>query len=322
MTDFVTRLESELHAAALRQERRGRVGRAALPRLRVSLGDLPTAALAAAALGLVVAVSAVFLSLSPRQGTAGDLPPALQGAWRAAPTELRLYQAGAERCINLGLGSSDPCYALGEGATRIATDWGRLSLAGDDRMTLHSVQGAGTGTYSWRFTGEGLRLTSLNDRNTARAAALTTMPFTFVERPDSHPGVPTGWTIQPLGSKRFGYSLRVPHYWLIDATGPADRLSGSAATGRPFPEVTVAARPSGAGTSAPRCALHDSRSFPAAGMRVRVAVYRECGAPNLQSASFTHGGRDYRVTWRGNSTNPEDDYARFDAILKSVAFAG
>ena len=114
----------------------------ALPRLRISMGNLPTAALATVLLGLAVAVSALLLSVSPRQGTAGELPATLRGVWRAPPTELRLYDAGATRCVNLGLGSSAPCYTLGDAASRVATDWGGVSLAGD-KLSLRSRQRAG-----------------------------------------------------------------------------------------------------------------------------------------------------------------------------------
>src|SRR4051794_34979377 len=131
MTDFVTRLEDELHTAALRQERRGRFGAATVPRVRVALGAIPTAALATVLLALGIAVSAVIVSLSPPQHAAGELPPPLRGVWRAAPTELRLYEAGSTRCGNLGLGRSTPCYTLGDSGSRVATEWGGLSLAGD-----------------------------------------------------------------------------------------------------------------------------------------------------------------------------------------------
>jgi hypothetical protein len=33
-----------------------------------------------------------------------------------------------------------------------------------------------------------------------------------------------------------------------------------------------------------------------------------------------HGGRGYRVTWRGKAKRPESDYARFDALLKTLTF--
>src|SRR6185295_10120649 len=180
MTDFVTRLETELHAAAQRQEKRGRVRGATLPRLRIALGDLPAAAVAVAALALVVAVSAALLSLSPPERTAGGLPPQLSGVWRAAPTELRLYEAGAQRCADLGLGSSAPCYALGDSGSHVATDWGGLSRSGDT-LLLRSKQGAGAGIYRWRLRQGRLQLTKVSDPNRNRVRALVAMPFAFVE---------------------------------------------------------------------------------------------------------------------------------------------
>jgi hypothetical protein len=333
MTDFVTRLETELHAAALRQERRGRVGGIAVPRLRIALGNLPTAALAAVLLGLAVAVSALMLSPSSHQGAAGELPPTLRGVWRAQPTELRLYDAGSTRCVNLGLGSSAPCFTLGDSGSHVATEWGGVSLVGDT-LTLHSRQGAaGTGIYRWRIETGMLHLTKVSDRNRGRVRALVAMPLAFVQSPNRHPGVPVGWAAQSLTSARFGYSLRVPHYWSIDTRGPADLLSGDA-TRHALPEVSVTSQRLPAGTSAARwgvivdsisessgCAPHDFRRFFVGGMKVRVSVYRNCGAPHLQSASFIHDGRGFRITWRGKAKRPESDYARFDALVKTLTFS-
>ena len=320
MTDFVTRLEDELHAAALRQDRPGRLGAAIMPRLRIALGGLPSAALATALLALAVAVSALILSGSPRQGSAGELPPTLRGVWRAAPTELRLYQAGSARCANLGLGHSDPCYTLGDSGSRVATEWGGVSLAGDT-LTLTSLQrGAGTGIYRWRLdTGE-LRLTKVSDRDRSRATALSAMPLSFAQSPNRHAGVPTGWADQSVTSVRFGYSLRIPHYWSIDTRGPADLLSGDASR-HALPEVSVTVnRHSVRGPHG--CTPYGSRQLLVGGTKIAIAVYRNCGAPHIESARFVHGGRAYRVTWRGKASRPENDYARFDALLKTLTFSG
>lgn len=333
MTDFVTRLEAELHTAALRHERRGRLGAATMPRLRIALGALPTAALAAVLLALAIAVSALMLSVSPDQRATGTLPPALGGVWRAPPTELRLYEAGSTRCVNLGLGSAAPCYTLGDSGSRVATEWGRVSLAGHT-LTLDSrQQAAGTGTYRWRVETGSLRLSKVSDRNSDRVRALVAMPLTFAERPDRHPGVPIGWAAQTLHSRRFGYSVRVPHNWSIDTGGAVDWLSADG-TRRALPEVSVTARDIAPGTSAARwgvivdaisessgCAPHDFRRLMVGGMTIRVSVYRSCGAPHIEAASFIHDGRGYRITWRGRATRPEDDYARFDALLKTLTFA-
>ena len=319
MTDFVTRLESELHAAALRQERRGRVRGTALPRLRIAMVNLPTAALATVLLGLAIAIPALLLSASPPQGTAGGLPETLPGVWRAPPTELRLYDVGATRCANLGLGSSAPCYTLGDAGSRVATDWGRVSLAGD-RLTLRSRQGAGTGTYAWRLDRGRLRLTKVVDRNRGRVRALVAMPLAFAPRPGEHPNVPVGWAAQTLTSPRFGYSLRAPHFWSMDTRGPADLISGDA-TRHALPEVSVTVQPVGSISEPSGCARYDFRRVLVGGMKVSVSVYRRCGAPHLESASFVHNGRGYRVTWRGKTSRPERDYARFDALLKTFSFS-
>jgi len=318
MTDFVTRLDAELHAAAVRQERRGRVGAVAMPRVRIAVGNLPTAALATVLLGLAAAVSALILPLSPHESTAGELPATLQGVWRAPPTELRLYEAGSTRCINLGLGSSGPCYALGDAASRVATDWGGVSLAGHT-LLLHSRQGLGTGIYRWRLQEGRLRLSKVTDGSRERVRSLVAMPLAFSEAPNRHPGVPVGWSSQTLASPRFGYSVRAPHYWSIDTSGRADRLSGDA-TRHALPEMSVTAGRPRAGASSD-CPRYGVRRLFVGGTNVSVSVYRDCGAPNLQSAGFVHGGREYTATWRGNARRPEDDYARFDAILKSLEFA-
>jgi hypothetical protein len=321
MTDFVTRLEDELHAAALRQERRGRVGTATIPRLRIVLGGLPTAALATVLLGLAIAVSALILSGSPQQRSAGDLPAALRGTWRAPPAELRLYDARSSRCVNLGLDSSSACYTLGDSGSRVATEWGDVEVAGRT-LTLHSRQrAAGTGSYRWRLEAGRLRLRKISDRNRERATALVAMPMAFARSPDRHPGVPTVWAAQLVTSPRFGYSLHVPHFWSIDTRGPADLLSGDSSR-HALPEVSVTAHalPAENGVSS-GCRLYDRRDLMVGGMRIRVSVYRHCGAPNVQSATFVHGGRAYRITWRGKASRPERDYTRFDALLETLTFA-
>jgi hypothetical protein len=333
MTDFVTRLEAELHSAALRSERRGRVRGAVIPRARLVLGDIPAVALATVLLALAIAAAAALVSLSPRQGSAADLPGELRGVWRAAPTELRLYAAGSQRCADLGLGSSTPCYALGLSSTRVATDWGKLSLA-RDTLTLRSYDGSPPGEYRWQFEGDQLRLTRVSDRNGARVRALVTMPLARAHHPNRHPGVPVGWAAQELTSARFGYSVRVPHFWSLDARGHADRLSGDA-TDHVLPEVLVTAQRLKPGTSAARwavivqsvpessgCVDYDYRPFFVGATKVRVSVYPGCGAPHIELASFVHNGRGYRVTWRGKSSSrPENDYRRFDAMLETVRFS-
>lgn len=317
MTDFVTRLEDELHAAALRQERRGRFGAATIPRFRIALGGVPTAVLATVLLALAVGVSALILSLSPPQGTAGELPATLRGVWRAPPTELRLYEAGSARCVNLGLGRSAPCYTLGDSGSRVATEWGGVSLAGDTLTLTSRQRAAGTGIYRWRLETGTLRLTKVSDRNRNRVRALVAMPLTFAQSPNSHSGVPAWWAAQAVTSHRLGYSLRVPHFWSIDTRGSADLLSGDA-TRHALPEVSVSV--DGVSESS-GCAPYDSRRLFVGGTKIRVSVFRNCGAPHIESASFVRNGRSYRITWRGKASQPERDYARFDALLKTLTFS-
>jgi hypothetical protein len=205
-----------------------------------------------------------------------------------------------------------------------------VELAGDT-LTLHSRQAAaGTGIYRWRLESGGLRLAKVSDRNRDRVTALVAMPLTFVERHNKPPEVPVGWAAQQVTSPRFGYSLRIPHYWSIDTTGSADQLSGDE-TRHALPEVAVTAQQLDANTSAVHwgglvdskiesngCVPYDHRRFFVAGMKIRLSVYRDCGAPHLESATFVHGGRGYRIAWRGKSKRPEHDYARFDALLKTL----
>jgi hypothetical protein len=69
------------------------------------------------------------------------------------------------------------------------------------------------------------------------------------------------------------------------------------------------------------CAPYDSRRFLVGGMTVSVSVYRKCGAPHIETASLVHDGRTYRITWHGQARRPEHDYARFDALLKTLTFS-
>ena len=120
-----------------------------------------------------------------------------------------------------------------------------------------------------------------------------------------------------MTSARFGYSLRVPHYWSIDTRGPADLLSGDE-TRHALPEVSVTVD---SVSESSGCAPYDSRRFLVGGMKINVSVYRNCGAPHIESARFVHNGRRYLITWRGKATQPENDYARFDALLKTLTFS-
>lgn len=248
MTDFVTSLENELHAAAVRRERAGVVRGVALPRARLALGDLPMATLAIVLLALALAGAAIMLASSPQRAAQGDLPAALRGVWRAGPTELRLYPRGAAHCAKPGLSSSTPCYTIGSAARPGLRQWrpngkgtpqltaskGELSIARDE-LTLRPAGGGEPGSYRWAVDGRTLRLVKLHDPLAARVAALTSQPFVHVPRsllrwesapaPDSSSGpllgggvghsspsgaTGYGWdaTAQIFTSELYGYSTR------------------------------------------------------------------------------------------------------------------
>ena len=97
MTDFVTRLEGELHAAALRHEGAGAVRRVALPRMRSGLRALPAAAAAAALLAVAGVGIGIVLSSSPERT-----------AHRRAAGAARHLRAGADgaEVLHRGLGSA------------------------------------------------------------------------------------------------------------------------------------------------------------------------------------------------------------------------
>jgi hypothetical protein len=245
MNDFVTRLESELNRAAIRQERAaGRHG-VALPRLRALPGLAATAAAAAGAALALVAVAAVFLGSEPERAAGGGVPAELRGTWRLpttgergedrAPADLRLYSRGSERCAGLGVGAK-PCYAIdnfGGGAL----EWGTFSVAGD-RITLRAqvhvycrpkpCEGVGTpGVYRWRVRDGSLHLAKLRDELSARPGALASAPLTRASEP-AKTKIPDGWTANRFTSKRYGYSIRYPGDWsALDAARsmPPDGLA-------------------------------------------------------------------------------------------------
>jgi hypothetical protein len=331
MTDFVTRLEAELHSAAEQRERSGRMRGVALPRLRMALRDVPVAALATVLLALAVASAAIILTASPERSTGSGLPTTLRGVWQAPPNELRLYPRGSDRCVNLGVGSSAACYTLGESASGVAYEWGRLSVDGH-RLTLTDMRGSTPGVYRWRIEHGALRLAKLRDAVSARVRALVATPLQSVHPARSREGLPSGWASHPIFSRRFGYSLEIPEQWSIDTSGPTDRFALHPLRGT-LPSFSVVAQDLPGGTTGARwtamfdsrfgsagCAPHGFRRVIVAGAKARVSVYRDCGDPNRQSASFVHDGRGYGVIWRGKSTAPERDYRLFDALLKSIEF--
>jgi hypothetical protein len=326
MTDFVTRLESELHAAALRHEGAGTVRRVALPRMRIAVRALPAAAAAAALLAVSLVGIAILLSSSPQRAGHLGVPPVLRGIWQAPPTELRLYTAGSQRCVTLGLGSSDPCYTLGASATGVALEWGRPSVS-DDELTLTAMQDSRPGVYRWSIDRGALRLAKVRDPLSRRARALVTTPL---EQPGPRSGraeLPYDWLVWTFTSRRFGYSIRLPHPWLRDSTRTSDRFGSSSTS------VTISAQDVATGMSGARwgaivdsrseaagCAPYDYHRFVVDGVKFRVSVYMACGEELRQTASFVHAGRGYAVTWRGPATRPERDRRRFGAMLKSIVF--
>ena len=329
MTDFVTRLESELHAAALRREQAGPVRRIAFPRIRLALHALPAAAAAAALVAVTLTGVAIMLSSSPQRPADLGVPPALRGIWRAPPTELRLYPIGSERCVNLGLGSANPCYTLGESSTGVAPEWGQLSVSAD-QLTLGGTQDARPGVYRWRIQDGALRLTKVRDPISSRVKALVTTPLA-AERPLSRATLPDQWVSWRFTSRRFGYSIHLPHEWKRNSTADTDRFSRDP-FGPALPSLAVAAQDVAAGTSGARwgvvvdtrseaagCASYDVRRIVVDGVNFRISVY-ECGGANRQTASFVHAGRGYSVTWRGTAWPPEPEYPLFDALLKSIVF--
>jgi hypothetical protein len=328
MTDFVTRLEAELHSAAVQRERSGRMRVVALPRLRVALRDVPAAALATVLLALAVASAAIILAASPQRPADAGLPTTLRGVWRTSPTELRLYPRGSERCVKLGVGSSTACYTLGDSANEVAYEWGRLSVDGH-RLTLTGMRDSTPGAYRWRIERGALRLTKLRDPVSARVRALVTTPLRSVHPARERAGLPAGWASHPFSSRRFGYSLAIPEQWSLDTSGPTDRFALRLSRGT-LPSVSVAARKLPPGTTpaewtamfdrrigSAACAPYDFRRLIVAGTKTKVSVYRDCGDPNRQSVSFIYDGRGYGVIWRGKSTAPERDYPLFDALLKT-----
>jgi hypothetical protein len=304
----------------------------ALPRLRVALRDVPAAALATVLFALAVVSAAIILAASPERPADTGLPTTLRGVWRAPPTELRLYPRGSDRCVNLGAGSSTACYTLGDSANGVAYDWGRLSVNGH-RLTLTGMRDPTPGAYRWRTEGGALRLTKLRDTVSARVRALVRAPLLSVHPARERAGLPIGWASHPFMSRRFGYSLAIPEQWSVDTSGPNDRLALQPSRGT-LPSVSVAAQKLPPGTTAVEwtrmfdsrfesagCAPYGFRRLAVAGTKSRVSVYRDCGDPNRQSASFIHDGRGYGVIWRGKSTAPERDYPLFDALLRSFDFS-
>jgi hypothetical protein len=335
MTDFVTRLETELREAAVRRERFGVVGRAAIPRMRLALAELPSAAIATVLLGLALAGVAILLASSPERSAQGDFPAALRGTWQAGSTELRLYPAGSTRCANLGLGSSEPCYTIGSADTGVAREWGDLSVARDE-LTLRASRGGAPGTYRWLVDGQTLRLTKVSDPMTARAEVLASQPLLHARTHRPQPRLPIGWTARTFTSELYGYSIRYPGDWSARTArtpGKPDRLSPVSARSA-LPVVAVTAEDLPAGTSqggwsaivhsrpeAGGCAPAWYRRRSVDGEPAMVTRYLACNGADEQWASFAHNNRGYTAVWRGKVGRTKADGPRFDALLRSVVFS-
>jgi hypothetical protein len=334
MTDFVTRLENELREAALRREHAGAVRGVALPRLRLAFGGLPMAAVASVLLGLAVAGVAILLSSSPEQPVRPGLPDALRGIWRSAPTQLRLYPRGSERCTNLGLGSSNACYTIGGTRTRVAEEWGDLSVTSAE-LTMRSAQGGPPGVYRWQVEGKVLRLTKLRDPMAARSRALASGPLTEVRRRHAKFEIPINWTARVFRSERYGYSIRYPEDWSARAAATAGRPDRLGPEASALPAVAIAAEDVPATTSPARwavivdsrsealCPLYTSWTLTADGETVSVSAFRNCGGTSQLRASFLHNGRGYSVLWRGKPGRAQTDAdgPLFDALLNTLAFS-
>jgi hypothetical protein len=337
MTDFVTRLETELRDAAVRRERAGRLRGVALPKLRVAIRDLPATAVTTVLLGITVVGAAIILSASPERAAEPGVPGALRGDWRAGATELRLYPAGADRCAKLGLESSEPCYTIANARTHVVGEWGDVSVT-RDQLTLRAAQGGAPGLYRWVVEGGTLRLTQVRDSMTDRAQALTSEPLNQVRRRRAQPRLPIGWTAHTFTSERYGYSIRYPAGWsarAAPADGQADRLSrdpGSSA----LPDVSIAAEELPATTTpadwtvivnsrseAAGCAPYHTHSLTAGGETIRITSFRNCDGVSRQWASFVHDGSGYSVLWRGRPglAQVEADTPRFDALLRTIVLS-
>jgi hypothetical protein len=235
MTDFVARLEEELHRAAVRQEQSGRLWRRDLPRVRLALPSFAVAAMALAGLALAIAAIAVFVGSDSTRISRGGVPAELRGTWRlAAPVEfhvepltvdLQLHAAGSARCTALGV-ETEPCYEI-ENAEFGALEWGALSIAGDQitfRAKLLTYcqalpcpalgpEAGRPGVYRWRVAEGSLRLTMRSDELTARATALGAGPLTRPAGEAHRAKIPEGWTARRFASHRYGYSIGYPRQW-------------------------------------------------------------------------------------------------------------
>jgi hypothetical protein len=288
MSDFVTRLEAELHRAAVRQDGTGTLRGVPLPRVRFALPGLVGAALATAAvLVALLSVVVAFIASSPERRFEGGVPAELRHAWRLpsrlvreyAPmtAELRFYPRDSKRCMVLGLGSK-PCYAI-DGKNDEALEWGTVAIS-EDLVTFRADQthwclptgcntnGANStidtpGVYRWRLLNGSLRLTPKRDGAADRPEALASGPLVEVGlEPPPRTRIPEGWTRRRFVSRRYGYALRYPRGWsarpatlslpegglVLDTSRTVDKLSPNP-RGPELPLLMVGAYAVARGTS-------------------------------------------------------------------------
>ena len=201
MSDFVTRLESELRRAALRQERAGWPRRVALPRLREFGGPAATAVAILGAALVVAAVATVFHRSEPERPAGGDVPAELPGTWRLPATVVERARGGHAR-------RPAPLPGGGGGVRALHRARGAIEALLRDRQPLRRHARGGhllgrrksdhlpgpdssplpsgplrrsrhyPGVYRWQVQNGSLYLTKLRDELSARPATLTSGPLT------------------------------------------------------------------------------------------------------------------------------------------------
>jgi hypothetical protein len=207
VNDFVSRLELELHAAAVRQERAGVLRGGVLPRARLALPRFAAVAAAAAVVAIAIVVAGSVTS-PPAPERATVLPAALEGSWRLAPgpgdawaghepgerVTLRFLPRDSRRCAHLGVES--PCYVIDDNLSG-AQEWGTVSVSGDKLMLRYKVQAyfwslrrrmrvsSGEpyppGVYRWRVQSGSLRLTKIRDKLPGRPQVLASGPHRRID---------------------------------------------------------------------------------------------------------------------------------------------
>jgi hypothetical protein len=215
VNDFVSRLELELHAAAVRQERAGVLRGRVVPRARLALPRFAAVAAAAAVVAVAIVVAGSMTG-PPAVERSTVLPAELEGSWRLVrgpgeawaahdPGEkayLRMLQPGSRRCLKLGIVGS-ACYVIDD-SIQGAQEWGTVSVSGDRLMLRYetqayhwshrsdptrtsSAQPYPPGIYRWRVQNGTLDLTKIRDRLPMRPQTLASGPHTRVPTPEEAP---------------------------------------------------------------------------------------------------------------------------------------